>query len=804
MPVPAGRHTVDSAGLPEEGGQTRRRAPAQSRREPLGRLPALAAGCLVAAAWVLGGFWTSVQERSPHAPYGSPLARQGWIRSPEVGPRAFFRLSFGITAMPLTATLWVQGDQAVVAYVNGFALVPVPRLPPVTTVPKQVDMVDVLPALGAGQNIIGLEVANLGGQVPEFQARLELGLGSHRVVLGSAPRAWSSTTDVALTGELVPDSGSFSEPGFQAVDWQRAIRAPPTSGAPDLGAPSSEFTTPPLASPVYASAGAVLTVSDVVRVPSSWDQAWVRVAATAPYTLWLNGQPVGEGAGGDKGGFGAPTPFTRPASQIGHLVKLDAFDISSLISPGLLRISVMATAGGNVVPIVYVDGAITSGLSGATFGTGTGWWISGAGHYVNSLATAPFGSAFDVVAAGPVGASPHDYDSALVGNQRHFALQLLDSAYILLAMALVVVLGLLSRGSARAVLPVTLLGALPSLALVALWDSMRHLTGVLPPFPSTPMILGFTASVFALGMFAALTCMLVPVRTDTRAARPRHRRRRHPIPRGAPWVRVTGWLSSDWPRPGIVALTAVMIGALSYQVNWDPLWQDELDSVVAAKAIQQHILPIWPSGFEYWKSELYSSCLALLGLLSHNSITVFRLFSVALFAATVLLFGLIVAPMVMPGRRAVQFLATVMFAVGPMEGQFARDVRMYQLVQLLVLSFSVLFLRALKAPTARRIALAMGVLVCMYLAHEVSFAVLPLVPLALFWMHGWRWLQNWRWWVFGGMAALVVAVQVSLAVLTHPPIFGVDPSGGPLVGWPPSRSTSFRTSSSFHRATWAR
>ena len=39
--------------------------------------------------------------------------------------------------------------------------------------------------------------------------------------------------------------------------------------------------------------------------------------------------------------------------------------------------------------------------------------------------------------------------------------------------------------------------------------------------------------------------------------------------------------------------------------------------------------------------------------------------------------------------------------------------------------------------------------------------------------------------MFGGLAAGCIATQVALAELTHPPAFGVDLSGGPLVQWSP-------------------
>src|SRR5580658_6857238 len=82
----------------------------------------VAVSVLTACMWLIGGFWASVQVRSPRSPYPSPVAGEGWVRSPEAGPRAFFRLSVPIGSMPGSATLWVDGDQVVTAYIDGFRL----------------------------------------------------------------------------------------------------------------------------------------------------------------------------------------------------------------------------------------------------------------------------------------------------------------------------------------------------------------------------------------------------------------------------------------------------------------------------------------------------------------------------------------------------------------------------------------------------------------------------------------------------------------------------------------------------------
>jgi hypothetical protein len=110
---------------------------------------------------------------------------------------------------------------------------------------------------------------------------------------------------------------------------------------------------------------------------------------------------------------------------------------------------------------------------------------------------------------------------------------------------------------------------------------------------------------------------------------------------------------------------------------------------------------------------------------------------------------------------------------------------MYQMLQCVVVVVALLLRRALREPSTRRVALLMTAVVAMYFTHEESFGVLLIIPLALCCYEGLHWSRNWRWWVFGGGAVGVICVQLALAKFTHPPYFGIDPSGGPLVQWSP-------------------
>ncbi len=89
-------------------------------------------------------------------------------------------------------------------------------------------------------------------------------------------------------------------------------------------------------------------------------------------------------------------------------------------------------------------------------------------------------------------------------------------------------------------------------------------------------------------------------------------------------------LATDTPlrhRHRLIALFWVLV--LSYRIDYQPVWQDEFSSIAAAQGIGAHLVPRWPSGFLYWKSELYSALLAIVGGLSHYRTSWMRELSVA-------------------------------------------------------------------------------------------------------------------------------------------------------------------------------
>jgi hypothetical protein len=732
------------------------------------------------AAWLIASFWTSVETRSPRQPFLAPTAGQTWVRSPEPGPHAFFRLNLPLSAIPRSATLWISADQAAIPYVDGIDLASTPRVETYsgTYVPRVTESLDIRPALVSGANVIGLEVVNYDGRPPAFQARVRIQTGGLVQTYGVKPSDWLSTTNVALTGQTLPRSGAFATTANIPIDWLSASAAGARIGATTLAVAPDSYSSPANGNAIVGDPnGHQLTVSTKISFPSGCTSSWLRVAANGSYTVAMDGQTIASGSGNWQV-VGVPAVTSWSVNPLKKTVPLTAYDLCPVAGAGTHRISVSVTSP--TVPVVYVDGQVGDGNDVSQFHTGPTWTASNAvDPHLVANAERLFNATFQtttgttVVPAGPLFAHTMELFALLLG----------------LACGVALAINLLGIGRRRAIGAVAA-GALPALGLVLVLTEFRHFIEVQPPFPTTPFLLHIVLLVAGLGVATsvALTCAVRP-----RPARARGRATAMQSDRvtsdpedlsvHAPG-RLT-WLRTHRYGVGIVGIALFWTLFLSYRIDYQPLWQDELSSIAAAQGIGAHLIPRWPSGFLYWKSELYSALLAVVGGLTHYRTSWMREMSTLWFGATVLLFGFRLMPLAVPRRRSFQLIGTLVFASAVLEQTHAQEVRMYQMVQFFVMLLTIVLLKAVRESTTTRVAAVMAVTVCMYLSHEESFGVLLIVPLALFGFLGFRWCRNWRWWVFGGMAALAIGVQLALAKFTHPPAFGVDLSGGPLVQWSP-------------------
>jgi hypothetical protein len=717
---------------------------------------------LCVAAWMISSFWVSVQVRSPRQPFVAPTASQSWLRSPSAGARAFFRLQFPVSSSrPQSVTLWVEGFQQVTAYVNGNRVALSAASPNVLVdtapdVPKLVQQIDIRPYIVGGINAVGLEVASLNGQTPAFRARVEVRTGTMVQTYGVSPGSWESTTNAALTGQAIPVTGVFARSNFADGDWRRTVRSPSKPGTGTVTVPPDAFTQPATAPALTGPLGTQsLIASTVVDFPSGCTEGWLRVAATGAYTVSLDGRAIATGSAGT-------APTTLP---------LSVYDLCPVARAGrhVLTISV----GASQRPVAYLDGYIRSGARAVSFATGPGWHAGtqatpGGGKSVIGMLNAPESDLGQLFVRTP--ASINVPAGPLLLDQLTLVGELLLFALVAVAIALAFRVAL-----PKAVTGV-LCGALPAVGLVLVLTEFRHIVYVQPPFPSTPNMLALVLGVGAVGVIGSVAATVRVRPAPAQMALSPSRRARH---------RRVGWLPTHWYTVAIAVIGVGWASVQSFDITFNPLWQDELSSLAAAQGMRAHLLPEWPSGFLYWKSELFTALIAVIGGVTHDNVSVLRDVSVIFFGLTILLFGLTLIPLVLPGRRVYQLVATIAFATAPFEMGHALDIRMYQMLQCVVVVVALLLRKALQEPSTRRVALLMAAVVAMYFTHEESFGVLLIIPLALCCYDGLRWSRNWRWWVFGGAAVAVICVQLALAKFTHPPYFGIDPSGGPLVQWSP-------------------
>jgi hypothetical protein len=732
------------------------------RRQKIGMSMAL----IVLAAWMISSFWVTVQIRSPRQPFGAPTANQVWVKSPQAGDRAFFRLRLPIAVIrPSSVTLWVEGSQLVTTYVDGNQATqslnaPNNNIDSAADLPKLVQTIDIRPLITRGMNVIGLEVVTHNNQAPAFRARLEVRTGSDVEIYGVSPSNWQSTTNAARTGQQLPQSGAFSKPNLDDGDWSAAVAAAARPGTATVTVPPDAYTQPAAAPALTSSFGAQsLIASTTVTFPPGCTEGWLRVAATGTYTVSLDGRAIANGSAGTSS----------------SILPLSIYDLCPVAHPGVHVLTVSVSASRR--PIAYLDGYVRGGSQAVSFSTGRGWYAGYRGSDPGQQSAIGTMNAPEtelrvlfarVPAATSIPAGPVYED------------QLVLTMELLLVAALSVIIAVSCGVSPARAINSTLCGVLPAVGAFLLLTETRHIVYVQQPFPSTPFMLAIVLGLAGLGVFTTTAWIVwqqhqTMIRTTTKA----------------PWMAEATtpprrtWLTRNWYGPAVGVFAAGWGLVQSYHIMFNPLWQDELSSLAAAQGMRAHLIPQWPSGFDYWKSELYTALIAVIGGVTHDDPTVLREVSVLWFVATILIFGLMLAPLVLKGRRVYQLVVTIVFATAPFEMGHAQDIRMYQMLQFVVILVSVLLLKALRDPSTRRVAWLMAAVVAMYLTHEESFGVLLVIPLALFCSSGLAWTRNWRWWVFGSGAVAVICVQLALAKFTHPPIFGIDPSGGPLVEWSP-------------------
>jgi len=242
------------------------------------------------------------------------------------------------------------------------------------------------------------------------------------------------------------------------------------------------------------------------------------------------------------------------------------------------------------------------------------------------------------------------------------------------------------------------------------------------------------------------------------------------------------WLRAHWALIPIVLLSIPLI---TYNLSYEPYWQDELTSFYAAKGVLAYGIPVLVSGFLYLKGELYSYVLALSMLILGDQGGAPRIVSVIEYLISLpLLYGV---GCYLFDRR-ISLLSTAMLALSPYAMIWGRQVRMYEQAQVLTILVIYVFFKALQRPQrARLVYLAVFCALLDYLSHEETFIILPAIVLCVlvFSRNAQHRipivLRQKHWWFAAVIGASVIGIQLLLVHFTHPPILGTDQTQRPLI-----------------------
>lgn len=793
-PAPAARH--DS-----------RTAPSRARRRDRGRLAATALGALVVliTGWFLGQFQTAAGQHAGAATYTAPLGTADWIRAASPASASWFRTVLTLPAKPTAATLWVDADQTFQIWVNGHRG-PTNRLAVRDAVAPSVHALDIRAGLRPGDNVIAIAVATTGTRSAAVIASLDLrypdGTGQ---TIGTTPLAWRATSDASLIGAGA-GAPAYSLASLPLDSWplardESAVRTAQSSVPPAvMDLPYTARVLGP-----QFSDDPTGTVFRTRLVTGAHPDGWLRIACRGLCSVYVGATLVDR------------IDDTHAVSTGTGVAVRRGFPLH------LLRIGPVLDAGSNALtvrvdgpqPAVYVDGAATWAGGQTAIRSAPGWTAATSGGAGPSVGTA-VGPAADLGPAEAIWPSGFlrtaDVALAIAPAGRSGADGILAAAVLGLGWAAA---GLLA--ARRGALGVTtglrraLIAVLPLAGMLLVLDQVSRLASGYSWSPGRPGTVVGLWSLAAAGLVAVVVRSGLgrPARSpygsgpgsptwggsgatgfaepavggrvvSGRRVKPGQHRARRRLTRVARW---------GWARWAVIVTAAAGAGINASELRHEPLWQDEVTSIIAAQSIRRHGLPELPSGLYYFKGELYHALLAAVMSIT-TDVTALRAVSVVWFAATVLAFGLLLMPTLLPGRRVAHAAATVLLTFSPMETVWARDIRMYQQMQFFAVVFLALFLRALTEGRRRQIVGSALVLLAMYLSHEESYVVLPVVPILLLLRWRTRWWATRAWSLAYIPVGLVISCQVVLSRL-HPVIFGSDLSNRPYVGWDPDQASFY-------------
>ncbi len=747
-----------------------------------------------------------------------------WVRATDgQGPVTYFRHSFALNAPPNSAFVVVTANQIYTLYVNG-TYVGSNRKDFVRGDFPKASVYDVTSVLSVGANVVALSAVNVDNAIPAVRASIGLVRGSTIYRDGSGS-GWVATANSSLVHPrfaYLPGS-SWNDATFDASAWSAVQKdvtltlSPTTAVNPLLYERS--------AASQWISVG-VSPDAYFVRqfsLPLNYNSAWLRLAATGTADVYINGNQFISWNG-------------QPTLVIQDLTTYLSDD-GTVIPPrtglatGIYNISPYLHPGVNSIGVHVISPGASSAQTGLTSSSaalsadmllsdtsGQGTWLSSdtqwrvSDHPVDSWTQGgPTVKSWSspVLIARPGAISAFYLPEALTQQSVQivpvpFMLEVVCGAFCLvIGFWLLFSLGLLHRfySSTGSALAAGSVMYLPALACEALLLVLAREPQMPQPFPFTWMWATLLAAIvwgssLLLLLNARLRCKQStnawpsPQQRSLQGNQGARKGNDPPVSEIAPLAGTLAWRSwMRWVRQnwGVVVLVLIAIPLSCYHLSYEPYWQDELSSYYAAHSVLTQGLPYFPSQFLYPKAELYSYLLALWMAIFGQADGVPRVISVMEYLISIPLIYIVGSYFF---NKRVGLLAAAMLTFSPSSLVWARQMRMYEQEQMMLLLTIFLFYQAIqKREKVYFVYIAAASLILTYLSHEEVFIALPglLCAILLASRDGRRPLPavvyQKHWWFAGLLCASLIGIQLLIAKYSHPPMLGTDSSQRPQVGF---------------------
>jgi hypothetical protein len=339
---------------------------------------------VLVTGFLVGFFlWRTYLDDVPRL-YPAEFTRGQWLTATDDAPQGYFRHELYIPGPIQQAWVVVAATDSFILYLNG----------------KAVDgkgyaslnvsgIYDIGPYLVAGKNVVGVVARRLSYPGPAMTV-LE---GVYRDQTG---REHVFATDATWRASPIEQTQGRGEipwyaEAFDASAWKSAhvVRRPRASEIYPLGVPMLAFAMPPhgqwIGQAAYVQGQA--TFAYALTLPGKVEDAWMRIAASTPYALAINGVAM---AGGD----------TPRDVEVMRLLRFqgaalwrdrggsstDLYRIAPLLRAGVNRLTVSLAQGSLSPPGLYglyIDGFVVAAGEVWPFGSDATWAVT-----VPSLTTA--------------------------------------------------------------------------------------------------------------------------------------------------------------------------------------------------------------------------------------------------------------------------------------------------------------------------------------------------------------------------------------------------------------------------------